>query len=54
MGQRKKHGSADRSGILGASGSCLQNGDKTFSLTGWLGELNKMKHEKHLAQQLAP
>ena len=49
MGHRKKLGSGDRARTTGASGSCLQDGDEAFSLTGWWGELNKIKHAKTLS-----
>lgn len=49
MGHRKKNGSGDRAKTPGASGSHLQDRDHAFSLTGWLGALNKIKHAKTLS-----
>lgn len=49
MGHRKKHGSGDRTRTMGALGSHLQDKDNTFSLTAWLGELNKRKYAKTLS-----
>lgn len=49
MAHRNKHDSGDRAKTMGASGSYLQDGGNAFSLTGWLGELNKIKHAKTLS-----
>lgn len=49
MAHRNKHSSGDRAKTMGASGSYLQDGGNAFSLTDWLGELNKIKHAKTLS-----